>query len=151
MIDGLEKSHIRTVVRIQNLRLHTLLGVYEKERRAKREVVFNVELEVSKDCSGVSDFLDSAVDYAAVRDKLVAVAERSEARLLEHLAHNALDALLDDQRITSVVLTVEKPAALRMAEGVSVIKSWRRSDSPHRSVLNGSNTEKKTEVCEVSQ
>ena len=151
MIDGTEEVQTRTMVRIHNLRLNTLLGVYEKERKAKREVVFNVELEVAKECSGVSDSLDSAVDYSAVRDKLVALADRSEARLLEHLAHNALYALLEDPRITSIVLTVEKPAALRLADGVSVIKSWRRSISLQINEFHDSLVETQTEACEITQ
>jgi dihydroneopterin aldolase len=131
-IDKLAGS--KTTICIRNLHLRTVLGVYEKERLSDREVVVNLSFVVPQSCSGAADNLDSAVDYAAVRDKLTKVASESRARLLEHLAELMLRRIIEDERILCVTLRVDKPGALREAECVSVTKEWSQASAnevPH--------------------
>ena len=115
-----------TSISIHNLRLRTILGVYEKERLTEREVVVNMRYDVAQSCSGIVDLLESTVDYSVIRDRLVAVAKDSRARLLEHLAERMLQAVIEDTRIQTVTLRLDKPGALKQADSVSVTKEWAR-------------------------
>jgi FolB domain-containing protein len=117
---------LKTELQIKNLRLETIIGLKDSERTTKRPVIINVLLQL--DCNGGSfpDSIDSTIDYSLVRDKILRRVEGSEFRLIETLAHDILNYLITDARISSVVLEVDKPGALRHAESVSIRLDWRR-------------------------
>ena len=103
-------------IRLGGLRLRTTLGVYEAERLAPREVVADLRLAVDLRPAGRSDDLRDTVDYAALAERLRAVADGARFRLLEALA---------DSRVRAVDLVLAKPGAVPGAE-VSVRVRRRR-------------------------
>jgi D-erythro-7,8-dihydroneopterin triphosphate epimerase len=111
---------------IKNLRVSGILGVYEEERRAERDIVINVRLEYDARAAVDSDSLEDALDYKQVRDCIVNFIQGTRFKLLEKLADGIVQELRKDARIQKVQLEVDKPHALRLAESVSAVLEWER-------------------------
>jgi D-erythro-7,8-dihydroneopterin triphosphate epimerase len=114
------------VIRIKNLRVSTILGVYEKERLAERDVVVNARIEYDAQRAQATDSLDDALDYTQLRDRIVNVVEGTRFRLIETLANSIVQELTEDARILKLRVEVDKPNALRHADSVSAIIDWER-------------------------
>ena len=112
-------------IRLGGLRLRTTLGVYEAERLAPREVVADLRLAVDLRPAGRSDDLRDTMDYAALAERLRAVADGARFRLLEALAEALAAEALADPRVRGVDLVLAKPGAVPGAE-VSVRVRRRR-------------------------
>lgn len=114
------------IICVKNLRVSSILGVYEEERRAERDIVINVRVEYDPAAALRTDALEDALDYKQVRDRIVSFVTGTQFKLLEKLADGILQELIQDSRITKVHLEVDKPHALRLAESVSAIIEWVR-------------------------
>lgn len=114
------------VICIKNLRVSSILGVYEEERRKERDIIINVRLEYDAGNALQTDALEDALDYKGVRDCIVSFVTGTQFKLLEKLADGIRQELVRDTRITKVHLEVDKPHALRLAESVSAIIDWQR-------------------------
>jgi D-erythro-7,8-dihydroneopterin triphosphate epimerase len=114
------------IICIKNLRVSSILGVYEEERRKERDIIINIRLEYDAQTAMKSDGLEDALDYKVVRDRIVNFVEGTQFKLLEKLADGIVQELAQDKRISKLHLEVDKPHALRLAESVSAIIAWQR-------------------------
>ena len=131
VVSAERRGRLKMAIRIKNLRLETILGLRDSERVRKRAVIINVLLELESNEAAAHDSIDGTVDYSMVRDEILRRVEGSEFKLIESLAQDILDHLITDARISSVVVEVDKPGALRYAESVSVQLSWQRENYLH--------------------
>jgi len=107
-------------IHIRDLQVRCIIGVDEHERREKQDVVVNIVLHTDTRRAGESDRFEDAVDYRAVKKKVVALVESSRCRLLEALAEQIARVCLENPAVQQVEVTVDKPAALRFARSVAV-------------------------------
>lgn len=112
--DKLDRIYIR------DLHLRCIIGIYEEERREKQDIVINVTLYADLREAGRSDRIEDTVDYKAIKKRLISMVEQSCCFLVEHLAQRIAAVCLDDARVQRVVVTVDKPGALRFARSVAV-------------------------------
>jgi FolB domain-containing protein len=110
---------------IKDLLVRCAIGVDEEERREKQDVVINVSLHADLANAGQSDRFEDAVDYRAVKKRIIGMAESSQYHLVEALAQRIAEICLEDARVQSVCVSVEKPSALRFARsvGVEIVRS----------------------------
>ena len=59
------------IIRIKNLRLRTIIGVYEWERQQAQEIVLNIELEFDGTRAAASDIRTPIAPSSADRSKLM--------------------------------------------------------------------------------
>jgi len=97
-----------------------MIGVFPEERREKQDVVINVVLECDHRPAARSDRLEDAVDYKALKKKIVALVESSQFYLVETLAERIAAACLANPKVEQATVTVDKPGALRFARSVGV-------------------------------
>ena len=114
-------------IRIKDLRLRCVVGVYPEERREKQDVVIQVRMEADLGAASRSDALADTVDYKAIKKRIVLAVEASSYQLIERLAGRVAELCLDDPRVQAVDVEVEKPGALRFARTASVVVRRRRS------------------------
>lgn len=114
------------IIRIKNLRLRAIIGVHEWERRAKQEIIVNIAMDFDGSAAARTDDLSDAVDYAAIKHRLLEKVEQTEFFLLEKLVEYILDIVMEERRITSATVEVDKPHALRFAESVSITSTRQR-------------------------
>ncbi|HMD69633.1 MAG TPA: dihydroneopterin aldolase [Chitinivibrionales bacterium] len=112
---------------IVDLLLRTVIGDNEWERDVKQDVVINLSFEFDASKAVESDSIADTVNYKALKRKIIAEVEGSRYRLLEKLAAKVLEIVMEDQRVTSATVRVDKPQALRYAKSVAVEMSERRS------------------------
>ena len=97
-------------------------GVSPGERQRGQPFVVHVSMELDLAPAAASDDLDDTVDYATVADRVASAAADGPPDLLETVADRVCAAVLSDERVAAVEVTVEKPHAPLpvAAAGVSV-------------------------------
>lgn len=120
---------------IRDLVLAVRVGVHRHERRVAQRVRLNVDLAVLEGSAGASDRLEDVVDYAALYERIRAEATGKHANLVETLAERLAALCLDEPRIRSARVRVEKLDVYAEAAAVGVeIERL----SPHRAPLSAS-------------
>ena len=112
---------------LRGVRVEALIGVYEHERHAPQPLVVDLELGLSHARCCTSDDLRDAVDYGQVLAAVRRLAQVNRAVLLEAFAQNVADALLAGFELSSVAISVSKPAIFDAADSVGVSIRRRRS------------------------
>jgi len=116
-------------IRIKDLRLQTIIGTYEHERHDKQNVVINVAIETDGSRAGQSDDLNDTLNYVVIRDRIVQEVQTSQYFLLEKIATRILEIVMDEPKVISATVEVDKPGALHYADSVSVSVSGARGES----------------------
>jgi dihydroneopterin aldolase len=94
------------IVEVHGLELHGRHGVNDDERRDGQSFLFDITLEIAEP---KEDTIGATVDYRQVRDIVRTVNEAESYRLLETLAAEAADALIEALPIQKVRVRVRKP------------------------------------------
>ena len=115
---------------IKGLELYTLIGVYDFERNAKQRVLVDLEMCTNLTAAGVSDNVDDTLNYASVAERLAELANKASFKLLEALASQMIDAIMDEFPVSSVVLTMHKPDILKNVQSVGVVLHKQRNATP---------------------
>lgn len=105
---------------IEGLLLRAILGITKEERREPQDVIISVILETDLRRPGKSDDFNDAVDYRALKKKIAVRVQDSAYYLVESLAEAVAAVCLEDTRVHSAAVRVEKPTALRFARTVGV-------------------------------
>ena len=110
---------------IKDLMLRCILGLSDEERREKQDVLINLILWTDLRPAAASDSIDDAVDYSALKKRIITLVEGSQYHLAETLADRIARLCLEQNAVQQVQVTVEKPTALRFAHsvGVEIIRS----------------------------
>jgi D-erythro-7,8-dihydroneopterin triphosphate epimerase len=128
------------LIRIENLRLRTEIGIEPWEIGKLQDVVVNVELRFDGTAAAASDDIADTVNYKTIAKRMIALVEGRRFNLLERLVEEALAICLDDARVEWARVKADKPHALRFADSVSVEVEGHRQvprDQPHRQVTLG--------------
>lgn len=128
MLDQFKDKTAPTVVDrilIKDLMLRCVLGLSEEERREKQDVLINLILWTDLRRAAASDSIQDAVDYSALKKRIITLVEGSQYHLAETLADRIASLCLEQNAVQQVQVTVEKPTALRFAHsvGVEIIRS----------------------------
>lgn len=104
----------------EGLQVRCILGVNDVERVHKQDVLIDVELWTDVRPAAKSDDFADAVDYRALKKRILAFVETSSFHLVETLAERVAAICLEDTRVEQARVRVEKPGALRFARTVGV-------------------------------
>ena len=116
-------------IRIEDLHLRCIIGIYPEERDKKQDVMIQVTLHADLRRPGRTDDVNDTVDYKALKNSIVEHVESSEFLLIERLADTIAALCLQDPRVERAEVRVDKPGALRFARNVSVEVSRGRNDA----------------------
>ena len=114
------------LIRICDLKVRAIIGAHPWERVNKQDLMVNLTIEYDSLKASRSDRLKDALDYEALANKLVKAIEKSRFQLLEKLADVLLKAVMQDKRINTAVIRLDKPHAIGAAKGVSIELSAER-------------------------
>lgn len=109
------------IVYISDLRIETVIGIYEWEREIRQ--VINIDLEMAADNrkAAATESIDDALNYKAVAKRLIAFVEASEFQLVETLAERIAEIVLDEFDVGWLRLKLGKPGAVTGSKEVGVI------------------------------
>lgn len=115
------------IIRITDLSLKTVIGIFDWERKVKQEVVINVEIHFNASKAIKSDDVKDTVDYKAVTKNIIRHVESSRHFLLEKMASEVLKIVLSASKVKKAKVRIDKPGALRFARSVSVELDGKKS------------------------
>ena len=117
-------------IRIQELLTRCVVGIYPEERREKQDVIINLTLFADLSTAGRTDRIEDTVDYKTIKKAVLALVEHSSYFLLEKLAEEIAAVCLAAPNVQQVIVSVDKPGALRFARSVAVEITRRREHAP---------------------
>jgi dihydroneopterin aldolase len=108
------------VIYIRDLRLETVIGVYERERRHPQPLEFDIEMGMQDIKACHTDQLGDTINYVAVVEEIHVILANHSFRLLEPLAQSIVDMILDKFGAEWVRLEVTKAGIVPSARSVGV-------------------------------
>lgn len=97
---------------LNDLKIDTIIGVFEWEREIKQTLQFDLEMDWDIRKAAETDDLDDTLDYGTIAKHLVALVEASRYALIETLAEKACEMLLTHFPMDKVTLSLSKPVKL---------------------------------------
>jgi len=114
------------IIKIENLKLRTIVGIYEWEKKTKQDIVINVEMEFDGAKAIETDNIEDTVDYKNITKKIIVMVEESQFNLIERIAGEAMKIVMENVKVEKASVRVDKPGALRFTDSVSVTQTERR-------------------------
>ncbi len=117
---GLNKSGQLRRVFVRGMELIGSIGVYEHEKRYEQRIVVSLELDVQDDYDGRSDQIEQVYDYDHAISTVRAAVDAGHTNLIETLAERIAEGCLEDRRVLSARVTIEKPDVLPACRAVGI-------------------------------
>lgn len=105
---------------IADLKTRCIIGVNEDERREKQDVTINLSIYADFSTPGQTDRFENAIDYRAIKKRVLTLVENSNYFLLEALAEAIAGVCLTTPGVMQVRVRTDKPSALRFARSVGI-------------------------------
>ena len=104
---------MKDIIYIKDLRVKTIIGIFDWERKVKQEV--SIDLEFPFDCkkAATTDSIEDTVDYKSIAKGVIKFVEESSFQLQETLAEGIASLVKDEYGVESIKLRVSKPGAIR--------------------------------------
>lgn len=109
------------IVFIRDLRIETVIGIYDWEREIRQTVVLDIEMSTDVRRAAATEDIADAVDYKAVSKRLVSFVGDSRFQLVETLAERCAEIIRNEFEVRWVRLTMNKIGAVSAATDVGVI------------------------------
>lgn len=109
------------IVFINDLRIETVIGIYDWEREIRQTVSIDLEMAADNRKAAASERIDDALNYKAVAKRLIQFVEQSEFQLVETLAERIAEIVLDEFDVDWLRLKLGKPGAVTGSAEVGVI------------------------------
>ncbi len=109
------------IIFIRELRVDTVIGVYDWERTVRQSVLLDLEMATDIRRAAGGDALEHTLDYAAISARITDFIERSEFELVETMAEQVATLVLAEFPVPWLRLRLCKPGAVAAARDVGVL------------------------------
>lgn len=137
---------------IKDLLIRGIIGISERERSQRQDILVNLVLFGDINAAGKSDNIQDCINYRTVAKKTIAFVEHSARYTVEALASDIARFCLEEPGVMGVQVRVEKPGAVRFAQSVGVeIERFRRDgdSTSHQAYISlGSNIQPRENLLE---
>lgn len=138
---------------IKDLLIRGIIGISERERSQRQDILVNIILYGDISAAGKSDDINDCINYRTVAKKTIAYVERSARYTVEALASDIARFCLEERGVMGVQVRVEKPGAVRFAQsvGVEIERFHRDGDTAaHQAYISlGSNIQPRENLLEA--
>ena len=114
------------IIKIENLKLRTIVGIYDWEKEKKQDVIINIEMEFDGTKAIETDCIDDTIDYKTITKEIIEMVEGQEYNLIERIAGDAMKIVMRNDKVQKASVRVDKPGALRFTDTVSVTQTDQR-------------------------
>lgn len=110
---------------IKNAKFLCNVGITQKERSVKQEILLDVIMFCDMKKSAKTDSIKDTVDYFSVYKKIENLIKNKEFSLIETIAQISADLILENFNVQKVIIIVKKPNAIKDAKycGVEIERS----------------------------
>ena len=105
---------------IKDLEVETVIGIYDWEREVRQLISISLVMDFDLTKAAKSDKIEYSLNYKKISKRIIRLAETLKSKLIENLAQKIADTNLKEFPVSSIVVTVEKPGALRGSRSVGV-------------------------------
>ena len=105
---------------IEDLRVDTVIGIYDWERNIRQTVALDLEMAFDNTIPAASDRIDDTLDYKRVAKRLIAFVEASHFELVETLAERCAEIVMREFNVPWLRLKLSKPGAVSGSRAVGV-------------------------------
>jgi 7,8-dihydroneopterin aldolase/epimerase/oxygenase len=102
-------GRVTDTVSIRDLRVSTVIGVYDWEREIEQALTFSVDMAADVAGAAKSDDIRDALNYAAVAQTVKAVVIEGRFQLIETAAEHVAQRLIAEYGVAWVRVEVVKP------------------------------------------
>lgn len=95
-------------IELRGLRVSAFCGVLPEEQQRRQPFEIDLDIELDLRPAGETDDLALTVDYGAVCAAIGSLAERTRFNLLERLAHEVAELVLEDAKVRAAEVVVRK-------------------------------------------
>ncbi len=106
---------------IEALEIECVIGIYDWERKIKQPIVLDIEMAFDNRIPAASDNIEDTLDYKAVSKRLIQFVSESDFGLVEKLAEQCCNIILEEFKVSNVKLKLSKIGAVRGAKAVGVM------------------------------
>jgi dihydroneopterin aldolase len=109
------------VIYLNDLRIDTIIGIYDWERRIRQTIVLDIEMATDIRKSAETENIEDTLNYKAVAKRIISFVSESEFQLVETLAEKISEIILNEFDVPWCKLRLNKQGALRGVRDVGVI------------------------------
>lgn len=109
------------IVYIRDLRIDTIIGIYDWERQVQQTVSLDLEMAADIRQAAATDDIQYALNYKSVAKRLIQFVGDSEFQLVETMAEQLAAIVREEFQVPWVKLRLSKPGALRQSQDVGLI------------------------------
>jgi len=107
-------------VYLRDLKIDTVIGIYDWERRVRQTIHLDIELATDISKAAASENIDDTLNYKAVSKRIIEFVSSSDFQLVETLAERICEIIRTEFDVPWVRLTLNKKGAIRGATDVGV-------------------------------
>lgn len=105
---------------LEALEIKGVIGIYDWERKIKQTIRIDLEMPANASIASGSDDIVDTINYKDVAKTIISYVEDSSYQLVESLAENIAQILLNEFKVAWVDLKVSKPGAVRGSKNVGI-------------------------------
>ncbi len=109
------------LVFIEDLRIETIIGIYDWERTTRQVVAFDIEMAFDNTKPALSGRIEDTLNYKSVSKRLIAFVEASNFELVETLAEKCAAIIRTEFGVRWLRLKLSKLGAVTGSRAVGVI------------------------------
>lgn len=114
---------------IEQLEVMTHIGVYSWEQQIQQKLVLDIEMAWNTQTAGQTDDVHHCLDYAKASAAIIQHVAEGQFALVERVAHEVAQLLLDEFATPWIRVKVSKPKAIAQAATVGVVIERHRHSS----------------------
>ena len=108
------------VIFLNELKIDTVIGIWEWERKIRQTVVIDLEMSADIRKAAATDSVDDTLNYKLVAKRVHQFVTDSSFQLVETLAERIAGIIRDEFSVAWVRVSVNKPGAIRGSRDVGV-------------------------------
>lgn len=109
------------IVYIRDLKIETVIGIFDWERRIRQTVSIDLEMATDIRKAAATDNIADALDYKAVAKRLITYVGESQFLLVETLSEKVAEIVMTEFNVPWLKLRLSKPGAVRGSQDVGII------------------------------
>ncbi|EMN4128995.1 MULTISPECIES: bifunctional dihydroneopterin aldolase/7,8-dihydroneopterin epimerase [Providencia] len=109
------------IVFIEQLSVITTIGIYDWEQEIEQKLVLDIEMGWDNKRASRSDKVKDCLDYAQISQAIITHVSKNKFGLVERVAEEVAQLLLNDFCSPWVRIKVAKPGAVARAKSVGVV------------------------------
>lgn len=108
------------IVFINKLKVYSIVGIFDWERKAPQELVFDVQLAWDISKAAKSEDIDDALNYAEVANSLADFVKEKQFKLLETLLEQSAGMIMEKYKVPWLRISCEKTQVMTSVKGVGL-------------------------------